>query len=271
LLVQNVTMQLKTFSMFPKYIRYIKAVKHILDRISHLTRNKPMVKGSERKRFLATMFKEAMKPYEHPGEQWNEGEKEFLPIFTNLVTQNSLILDLAGGYGRVSLRLMQNENHVVLTDLSIHSLKYAKKSLRGAVDLVRADMLHLPFVEEIFDGVWFTQAFEYVPPEFRKTFLKDLNRTMKKNSYIFVNVESRGKLSLISYLGNCVNWRVVNRQPIIWGDFIYRLKLPYFDGWHYHSIVFSRKIEKTFKQTNFKILKFGNYHDGYLTYLLQAQ
>lgn len=56
-----------------------------------------MMQTSRRKEFLTRMFKEAMKPYKYPGEEWNEDEKEFLPFFTHLMGQNKLVLDLAGG------------------------------------------------------------------------------------------------------------------------------------------------------------------------------
>jgi hypothetical protein len=49
----------------------------------------------KRKVFLAKMFKEAMKPYEHPKEEWSEDEKEFLPLFKDLLGRNKLVLDLA--------------------------------------------------------------------------------------------------------------------------------------------------------------------------------
>ena len=55
-----------------------------------------MVQGSRRKEFLARMLKEAMKPYEHLGEEWSEDEKEFLPVFMHLIGSNKLVLDLAG-------------------------------------------------------------------------------------------------------------------------------------------------------------------------------
>ena len=228
------------------------------------------MKRSRRKRFLARMFRESLKPYECPAEEWSEDEREFLPVFMRLVRRNSLILDLAGGYGRVTPYLMKNENHVVLADLSIHSLRLAKRKLRRTVDFVRADILHLPFAENIFDGVWFTQAFEYVPPDFRETFLRDLNRIMKKSSVTFINVAKvPNECSLFSYLSNYLYWKLVKRQPTILGDYIYKLNLKHYKGWHYHSVVFTRRIEKAFQKAGFKILKSKGYHDGYLTYLLQ--
>jgi hypothetical protein len=58
-----------------------------------------MEQDSGRKEFLTKMFLEALKAYEHPGEEWSEDEKEFLPIFMRLLGSGRLVLDLAGGYG----------------------------------------------------------------------------------------------------------------------------------------------------------------------------
>jgi SAM-dependent methyltransferase len=97
-----------------------------------------MMQDSGRKEFQAKMFEEALKAYECPGGEWSEDEKEFLPIFTRLVGFNNLVLDLAGGYGRVTPYLMQDDNIVVLGDLSPQSLKLAKKGVpNGNLPIVR--------------------------------------------------------------------------------------------------------------------------------------
>ena len=228
---------------------------------------------SERRSFLLGMIKEAMIPYECPGEKWSPDEKEFLPIFMDLMKPGSLILDLAGGYGRVTPHLIAERNDVILVDLSVHSLRLAKKTLKAKVDLVRSDMLNLPFRKNLFNGVWLTQAFEYVPPDFRKSFLGNLRKTMKKGSILFINIEHvPNGCSLISYLKNYVYWKLIKRAPVRWGDYIYKLDLEHYKGWHYHSIVFTRKIEKTFEKVGFQILKFKNYgKKGYLAYILQVK
>jgi SAM-dependent methyltransferase len=229
------------------------------------------LRGVRRKSFLTRMFLEAMEPYEFPWEEWSEDETEFLPLFARSVRPDGLVLDLAGGYGRVSSLLVDNGKRVALADLSIHSLRQARSSLDSAVDLVRADFLHLPFVPNVFEGIWFTQAFEYVPADFREALLEDLHRIVKRGSLIFMNVARiPGEASLFSYFRSFVYWRILKRQPVIWGDYIYRLKLEHYQGWHYHSVVFSRRIEKVFRKTNLKILKSKSYPGGYLAYLLQA-
>ena len=219
------------------------------------------------------MLLEAMRPYEFPGEEWSQDEKEFLPVFLKSMGPNGLVLDLAGGYGRVTgLLVNRGSRATILADLSIHSLRLARGSTSGAADLVQADFLHLPFVQNVFEGVWFTQAFEYVPPDFREALLRDLYRTVKKSGLVFLNVARvPGEASFFSYLKSFVYWRILKRQPVTWGDYIYRLKLEQYEGWHYHSVVFSRGIEKVFKKANFNVVESKSYRRGYLAYLLQAK
>ncbi len=231
-----------------------------------------MIGDIGRKEFLTKMFGEALKAYEFPGEEWSEDEKEFLPIFTHLVGSNRLILDLAGGYGRVTPYLIEGSNIVVLGDLSLHSLMLAKKIVPNRnLHIVRIDLLHLPFVDNAFDGVWFTQAFEYVPPDKRESFLRSLRRTLKPGGIVFLNVAKvPNECSFISYMKNYLYWKIIKRKPIIWGEYIYKLHSTNYTGWHYHAVVFTRRIEQTFKNVCFKTVKARYDKKGYLTYLLQA-
>lgn len=189
-----------------------------------------------------------------------------------LIGSNKLVLDLAGGYGRVAPHLMENNNTVVLADLSLHSLRLAKKTIqRSNLHIVCMDFLHLPFIDNVFDGVWFTQAFEYVPPDKREDFLRVLKRILKGGGFVFVNVAKvLNECSRFSYLKNYVYWRLIKRQPIVLGDYIYKIHSKHYTGWHYHSVVFTRRIEKCFQKISFRILKFMDGKNGYLTYLLQT-
>ena len=93
------------------------------------------------------MVLEALRAYEIPGEKWTLDEVELLPRFLSELRERSLLLDLAGRYGRVSRVLLNHGHHVVLLDLSFHSLKVAKRKI-GAdawLDVVQADMLRMPF------------------------------------------------------------------------------------------------------------------------------
>jgi len=144
----------------------------------------------------------------------SEDEKEFLPVFMHLIGFNKLVLDLAGGYGRIAPYLMENNNTVVSADLSPHSLPLAKKTIRRSnLHIVCMDLLHLPFIDNVFDGVWFTQAFEYVPPDESESFLRALKGILKAGGFVFLNVAKvPNECSRFSYLKNYLYWRLIKRQ-----------------------------------------------------------
>jgi SAM-dependent methyltransferase len=227
---------------------------------------------ARRRDFLDTMLQEAIKPYDHPGEEWTEDEKEFLPLFIGMIKPKDLILDLGGGYGRVTPYLLEVGTRVVLADLSIHSLWVAEKTLMENVDFIRLDSLSMPFVENAFEAVWFTQAFEYVPPDLRKAFLVSLRKTIKKGGIMFVNIAKvPNECSFFSYVKNFIYWKFVKRQPVLWGDYIYKLDLEHHKGWHYHSVVFSeRTVKRIIKEAHFNVLNSKTYRNGYVAYLLKV-
>jgi ubiquinone/menaquinone biosynthesis C-methylase UbiE len=227
-----------------------------------------------RELFLARMSKDAMGPYESPRGEWEENEKEYLPFFLSHVGNGKQILDLAGGYAKAAPNLLQDGNSVVLADLSLPSLRRGREALASRdVQFVRLDMnTELPFVDEAFDGIWFSQAFEYVPPEKRMRFLRALRRTVKEKGIVFFSAEGLSNMSAwLSYLKGYVYWKLLRRAPIVWGECIYRLDLPDYKGWHYHSLVLSRLIEKDLRAAGFEILKSKNLGKSeYYTYVLRA-
>jgi SAM-dependent methyltransferase len=233
--------------------------------------NREILKA-RRRDFLDTMLREAMKAYEHPGEEWSEDEKEFLPLFVGMVKPKDLILDLGGGYGRVTAYLLRVDSRVVIADLSIHSLRMAKKTLRENVDFIQLDSLSLPFIENAFEAVWFTQAFEYVPPDLREPFLLSLRKTIKEGGIMFMNIAKvPNECSFFSYVKNFFYWRLIRRQPVLWGDYIYKLDLEHYKGWHYHSVVFNqRAVQRIMKEAGFEVFKTKTYRKGYVAYLLRA-
>ena len=221
--------------------------------------------------FLAAMFLEAMKPYKEPGEEWTADEKELLPVFKSRL-RGDLILDLAGGYGRVSKELLDAGLRVVILDLSWHSLKKAKESLgdNTSLDIVRGDMLLLPFRNCCFDGVWCSQAFEYVPPECRGWVLESVAGILRSKGLFFVNVATIGsECGWPRYIANYLYWRVIRGRPVKFGEYIYWLELKHYKDWHYHSLVpFPRRLEK-FIHRYFKPLAEHGEKGEYAAYLLE--
>ena len=140
-----------------------------------------VARSRRRQKFLTDMSKEAVACYRDPYREWYDDERQLMPHFLSLVGPKMRILDLAGGYAKAAPVLLGGGNEVVLADLSEESLRTGREE-NAATDLqiVRLDMLNeFPFVDGAFDGVWFAEAFEYVPPDERSTFLKSLTRLVK--------------------------------------------------------------------------------------------
>jgi ubiquinone/menaquinone biosynthesis C-methylase UbiE len=173
-----------------------------------------------RQQFLAEMSKEAVACYDDPYKEWDDKEKEYLPIFLSLTGTGKRILDLAGGYAKATPHLLKYDNSVVLADMSLKSLRSGQEALASSdVQFVRLNMLlDLPFVDSAFDSIWFAEAFEYVPPDARKKFLGALRRIVKDRGVVFLNAEGPSdKFTMFSYLKNYLHWKLVRRAPIVWG------------------------------------------------------
>jgi SAM-dependent methyltransferase len=231
-------------------------------------------RGHRRELFLTKMSKDAIASYDEPYRDWYADEKEYLPLFLSLVGSGKQIMDLAGGYAKAVPHLLQNGNSVVLADLSLNSLRDGREALAHSdVQFVRLNMtVELPFVDGAFDGIWFAEAFEYVPPDFRIRFLRALRRIVKGGGVVFLSAEGlSNEETKFSYLKNYLYWKVVRRAPVVWGEYIYMLDLPKYKGWHYHALVLSRRIERSFRAAGFEILKHTDFGKSeYSSYILRA-
>ena len=114
-----------------------------------------------------------------------------MPYFLRILREGRVTLDLAEGYGRCTPYLLEKAGFVVLADLSAKELEVGRDLLSNLknVDFVRLDMLNPPLRKEIFDDIWFTQAFEYVPPDKLKGFISEVSRMLKPRGVFFGNME----------------------------------------------------------------------------------
>jgi ubiquinone/menaquinone biosynthesis C-methylase UbiE len=226
-----------------------------------------------RNSFLERMSKEAIASYDDPYKEWYEDEREYLKVFLSLVGERRRILDLAGGYAKAAPVLVGKDNSVVLADMSRQSLRDGRTALADSdVQFIRADMLRdLPFVDSAFDGIWFAEAFEYVPPDKRMDFLKALRRVVRDGGTVFLSAEGLDKnTTRLTYLKNYLYWRLVKREPVVWGEYIYMLDLPKYKGWHYHALTFRGWLEKRLRAAGFEILKSKSGESEYTLYILRA-
>ncbi|MGQ9624084.1 MAG: class I SAM-dependent methyltransferase [Candidatus Bathycorpusculaceae bacterium] len=210
--------------------------------------------SSKRARFVLEMIENAMKPYEMSegyeeeiiGEFENSIEQNFFECFINLLKEPEIFLDLACGDGRHTVKLCEGTRFVVGVDLSKRNLvKDSRKSfLKGKdnVGFIHANMFNIPLKSACFSRIWFSQAFEYVPPEFRRKLVNQLWRALKSNGKLYMSVESwqhpsfgaiikefLGDLSLFLY------WKVIKRKPLAWEEFLYLLPPSVgYKSLHYH-------------------------------------
>jgi len=241
-----------------------------------------------RRKFLSGIAENILLPYEAStiyeeeiaGEFQNRFEREFFEDFATNVHGDKIVLDLACGDGRHTSGLAERAKHVVALDLSTNMLRMAKRkcSAETNIDFVRGSMFDLPFRENVFDQIWFSQAFEYVPPDKRKEFLSDLKASLEGNGFLYMSVESwmyPGFFeSLKEFLGDLelhFYWRFVKGKPLLWGEFMYYLAGDVRErcrGWHYHVHTDRWTLQGLLSSCNFEILR-QRLYDGYI-YVLCA-
>lgn len=247
------------------------------------------MKEKRRKRFLSETFENILLPYEAStvyeeeivGEFENRFEAEYFKGFVRKMGRDKFVLDLACGDGRHTWRLSERARHVAAFDLSANMLKMARKkcSTKKNISFVKGSMFSLPFQENSFDGIWFSEAFEYVPPDKRKTLLSRLKGVLKAEGELYMSVESWMYASvwqsLKEFLGDFrlyFYWRFVKGKPLLWGEFLYYLAGDVRDrcrGWHYHVHTDKWTLRRLLNTCNFKIFKLS-LHDGYIYVLLFA-
>ena len=135
-------------------------------------------------------------------------------------------------------------------------------------------MFELPFQEKVFDGIWFSQAFEYVPPDRREEFLASIGRVLKRQGILYMSVESWVYPGLWASLKElCCDlrllcyWRFWKGEPLLWGEFLYYLSgekvRARYSGWHYHVHTDRCTLSKLLKRLGVEIL-WMDLCDGYI-------
>ncbi|MFQ6124466.1 MAG: class I SAM-dependent methyltransferase [Candidatus Heimdallarchaeota archaeon] len=239
---------------------------------------------SRRVRFLSKLMKNVLLPYEVSdkyvekiiGKFENHYEKAYFQYFVKLVGLRAHILDLACGDGRHTLQLSMHLDQIVALDLSQNNLKMAREKClaRENIAFIQGSMLELPFLPSTFDGIWYSQAFEYVPPDWREMFLCALNRILRPSGLLFMSVETWMHPSLVTSLKELWNdfklffyWKFLKYTPLLWGEFLYYLSLKFArvkcSGWHYHVHTDKWTLYKLVSRCGFVVEKL-NPHNGYI-------
>jgi len=95
---------------------------------------------------------------------------------------------------------------------------------------------------------------------------------LKKDGVLFVNVAHvRGECGLLRYLLNYLYWRFVRKAPVRFGDYIYWLELEHYRGWHYHSLVISRRMLERLLGEHYSLVDRRVFVKGYFAYILRRK
>lgn len=238
----------------------------------------------ERERFLSEITRSILLPYEASkiyeeqivGEFENEFEARYFNDFLRILAGKGFILDLACGDGRHTLQLSKMADNVIALDLSPNNLRMAQKKCRRVMNasFIRGSMFELPFRENTFDGIWFSQAFEYVPPDRREGILASIKRISKPEGILYMSVETWMYPSIATSLKELWGdfklyfyWKFIKRKPLLWGEFLYHLSSTNVrdrcSGWHYHVHTDKWTLNKLLHRFKFKILQM-QLHNGYI-------
>lgn len=141
-----------------------------------------------------------MNVFDQMGVYWAEiADKNPTQMQTQFIRETlktqGLILDLACGTGRHMITLSKEGYDVVGLDISLNLLKIAKTRLSG-IPVVRADMRHLPFRQQMFAAATSMDTnFGYlVAEEDDLQSLMELRKTLKLNGTLIIDVFNREQL-----------------------------------------------------------------------------
>jgi SAM-dependent methyltransferase len=109
-------------------------------------------------------------------------------------------LDLGTGVGRVAVRVSTRLPRIVAADLAPGMLERARRNARGAgvsnLDVARLRSDRLPFRDGSFDLVLCLGLLEHLPPETRRTTLRECARVLEKGGILALVLNNAGSVLL---------------------------------------------------------------------------
>lgn len=127
-----------------------------------------------------------------------ENSEELIKIIRKRIKKDGENLDYGCGGGYLMGSLIQNEIQCCGLDSSIESLNKVKnnfkenKFFKGII--LSEEIPHKNIDDEKFDFVFLIETLEHILPERLNSFIKELNRLIKKDGYIFITVPNNENL-----------------------------------------------------------------------------
>lgn len=116
------------------------------------------------------------------------------------LTRNHTLLEGGCGTGRMTPSFAAKCDRLVAVDFSLRSLQRNRAKLRKQgvknVDLIQADLCHLPFRSEVFDRVVSCQVLEHIPtPESRLMAVQGLSRVLSRGGRLVLSAYQHSLLT----------------------------------------------------------------------------
>lgn len=119
-----------------------------------------------------------------------KGEHKFYFFFSKDYIKNKKVLDLGSWTGPFDILIYNLASEITAVDIEEKALKVLKKNL-PKVKCVRAKSHKLPFKENSFDVVTFWDVIEHIPVGYELSTLKEINRVLRENGYLFLGTVDR--------------------------------------------------------------------------------
>jgi ubiquinone/menaquinone biosynthesis C-methylase UbiE len=151
--------------------------------------------------------------WEEGGRAYEDGA-EAVALARLLPASGNLMLELGAGAGRNTPRYHGYQRIVVL-DYSNTQLQRAQQSLRTTdrYIYVAADIYHLPFVDDLFDGATMIRTLHHMVEP--RQALDQVRRVLKKDScFILEFANKRNIKSILRYLLGRQYWNPFSPEPI---------------------------------------------------------
>lgn len=114
-----------------------------------------------------------------------KGEHKFYFSFSRDYVKGKKILDVGSWTGPYSTLIYKTAKNITAVDIEEEALKVLKKNL-PRVECVKAESHNLPFPSKTFDTVTFWDVIEHIPIGYELATLKEINRVLKRNGYLFM-------------------------------------------------------------------------------------
>lgn len=182
----------------------------------------------------ALVFDDTNENLEYTGERYvPKGTSDEMTIehtqrylFAKEFANNKIILDAACGEGYGSHILSKEANKIYAIDIDKETINKARKKYQqDNIEFISSSIERLPFGDEMFDLSISFETIEHVNENIQKSFLEEVNRTLKKDGIFIISTPNK----------RIYSDKVETKNPYHKKEF-YRAEFQEFLGKHFEHI-----------------------------------